>query len=597
FALFSFYKRRFLRLYPPLVLCILFTLPFTFLLSSDFIVNIGRQITAALGFVTNYFEVLNGGSYESRMLPHLFLHTWFLAVEVHLYLLWALFCACITLLLRKLFQASAGTSLVLLRLILIAASVTGAVFSYLRMQTIYNANIIDPSPAYFDTGARAFTFLLGACAGSIFTGTISGRKTESPFLLRLQSVITILGMVLLTGSFIVLARTLTFSGEASYRYGFAIASFLAILFIFAARFLHKLTPDINEPRAMTMTAALSYNIYLFHWPLYIVLFYTPLNNNYTFWNNNFAAVAATAAAVVFSAFVFFCLEPLFRRRLPLSKLNSSVLRRSLYAVFLLIVITAFSLNGIVFARVPEISSLEEQLLTGYLYQDADEIGQIQRLTKTINGKPLAQPKVFPVLGTLQNRTFTGNLSDPDLYELSRLQVTFNSDGILNGVTVVGDSVSLGARKKLTESIPDCYVDAEGSRQMWQGYNLIMALQKNHSLREYVVVSLGTNQNINSLDYINKIIDDLQSGHRLIFVTPYNAAMNESWMTYKIMQYLRTLPDIHPFITVADWALQIDKQPQLLGSDKVHIGGNTTAINLYINCIINAINNAAAKPAR
>ncbi|MCL1929413.1 MAG: acyltransferase family protein, partial [Treponema sp.] len=41
FALFSFYKRRFLRLYPPLVLCILFTLPFTFLLSSDFIVNIG----------------------------------------------------------------------------------------------------------------------------------------------------------------------------------------------------------------------------------------------------------------------------------------------------------------------------------------------------------------------------------------------------------------------------------------------------------------------------------------------------------------------------------------------------------------------------
>jgi hypothetical protein len=259
----------------------------------------------------------------------------------------------------------------------------------------------------------------------------------------------------------------------------------------------------------------------------------------------------------------------------------------------LFIIAAVSLNGVVFANAPELSSLEEQMYTGYLYQDVDEIGQLQRLTKSINDKPINLQDI----DYTQNRAFTGNLSDPDLYALSMLPVRLNEDGFLIGVTIIGDSVTLGARKKLADSIPDCYVDSEGSRQMHQGHQLIIALQNNASLREYVVVSLGTNQNANSIASIDRIIQDIQAGHRLIFVTPYNGSMNETWNTYKIMQYIRTLPSRHPFVTVADWAALIEQQPLLLGSDKIHIGGNPVAINLYTNCIIEAINTAMTKPAK
>ncbi|MGC4432060.1 acetyltransferase, partial [Streptococcus suis] len=31
---------------------------------------------------------LTGSSYESQFIPHLFVHTWSLAIEVHFYLLW-----------------------------------------------------------------------------------------------------------------------------------------------------------------------------------------------------------------------------------------------------------------------------------------------------------------------------------------------------------------------------------------------------------------------------------------------------------------------------------------------------------------------------
>ena len=86
----GFLKRRFYRIVPPLVFMVLLVMPFTFLVRRDFIAGIGTQIAAVFGFVTNFYEMLSGGSYESQFIPHLFIHTWSLALEVHYYVLWAL---------------------------------------------------------------------------------------------------------------------------------------------------------------------------------------------------------------------------------------------------------------------------------------------------------------------------------------------------------------------------------------------------------------------------------------------------------------------------------------------------------------------------
>jgi peptidoglycan/LPS O-acetylase OafA/YrhL len=597
FSLFSFYKRRFLRLYPPLLLSILFSLPFALLVSTDFTVNIGRQLGSALGFATNYFEIAGGGSYEGRMLPHLFLHTWFLAVEVHLYLVWALFCAVVVLCLKSLYKANSETSLTVLKVLLFSASLAGALFSYLRMQSVFPGADIDPSASYFDSAARAFPFLFGAAAGSFFQGVKPKEETGLPFFQKLQAALMIGVMVMAATALFALARFLTFSGEEAYRYGFVSASLLAVVLILSARRLHELTDGTNEPRPLSAAADLSYNVYLFHWPLYNVFFYSPRTSQLGFWNNSYAAIAAFAVSVFLSALSFYCIEPFFRRRLPLSDLGIPALRRAAYALVFLFLASAVPLSGFVLSRSPEISSLEEQLYTGYLFQDVDEVEQLNHLTEVVNGEPLFLARLLPVTGIMENRTFTMILPKPDYNELSKLPVSFNKDGILSGVTIIGDSVCLGARRNLSVSIANCHVDVEGSRQMYQGYYLMSALQNNDSLREYVVIALGTNQNVNSFNYIEQIISDLRPGHRLIFVTPYNGAMNESWITYKIMQYLRQLPALYPFVTVADWAELIGNQPMFLNADKIHIGGNTPAINLYTNCIIDAIGAAAAKPAK
>ena len=86
----GFLKRRFYRIVPPLVFMILVIMPFTLLIRRDFVAGIGTQIAAALGFVTNFYEMMSGGSYESQFVPHLLIHTWSLALEVHYYILWGL---------------------------------------------------------------------------------------------------------------------------------------------------------------------------------------------------------------------------------------------------------------------------------------------------------------------------------------------------------------------------------------------------------------------------------------------------------------------------------------------------------------------------
>jgi hypothetical protein len=150
---------------------------------------------------------------------------------------------------------------------------------------------------------------------------------------------------------------------------------------------------------------------------------------------------------------------------------------------------------------------------------------------------------------------------------------------------------------LLDTIPDSHVDANYSRQMAHGYEILMQWQREDRLREYVVIALGTNGNVNAQDMIEKIIDGLDPGHRLIFVTPYDGRGNPAWMSWVTAEYMRPLPDRYPFVTVADWADLIHPYRHLLQSDYVHMNGRETAINLYTTLIVESIFLASQKPPK
>jgi len=141
FSLLAFIKRRVKRVYPELFFAVLLTLPFLLLVSPDFRVGLPRQLAAAFSFSTNVFEVQTGGSYEAALLPHAYVHTWFLSVELQFCAFFGLLCV--------LFGGGrkAGARPHFARRLSVAALAL-AVASYAFLQLIY-VNGAEPTPYYF----------------------------------------------------------------------------------------------------------------------------------------------------------------------------------------------------------------------------------------------------------------------------------------------------------------------------------------------------------------------------------------------------------------------------------------------------------------
>ncbi|MCL2086391.1 MAG: Ig-like domain-containing protein [Oscillospiraceae bacterium] len=169
--------------------------------------------------------------------------------------------------------------------------------------------------------------------------------------------------------------------------------------------------------------------------------------------------------------------------------------------------------------------------------------------------------------------------------------------VLSGVTIVGDSTSLGAKSTLESIIPNSFYDGAVSRTINTGRDMIFELQEKGLLREYVVVALGTNGHNNYEALFTQIIDGIKPGHRIIFVTPFDGRANEnSTWTRRKAEWMRDLPRRYDFITIADWSALIAPQAHVLAPDMVHMGGQTS-MTLYAECVAQAIKEAEKKPAK
>ncbi|WP_019772158.1 acyltransferase family protein, partial [Streptococcus sobrinus] len=216
--LLGFFKRRFYRIVPPVVIMVLVTMPFTLLVRNDFIASIGRQIVAAFGFMTNWYEIFIGSNYENQFNPHLFLHTWSLAVEVHFYIFWGILVWWLSK--RKLTGVNFRGAIFL--------ASTALFFSGYLIMFISSFLVDNVSFNYFSTFSHSFPFYLGA-----IYATMSGvADTTKRFKKNVErwSLRRILAQFV--GSFallVLLGFVLSYEGQLTYLFGFALASLFACL--------------------------------------------------------------------------------------------------------------------------------------------------------------------------------------------------------------------------------------------------------------------------------------------------------------------------------------------------------------------------------
>ncbi|TQB88598.1 acetyltransferase, partial [Streptococcus agalactiae] len=483
----SFCRRRFYRIFPPLVLMVLVTIPFVFLVKSDFRASIGSQIMTALGFTSNFYEILTGGNYESQFIPHLFVHTWSLSIEVHFYVLWGL---TVWLLSKR----SKDQKQLRGTLFLISMGVFGVSFLTMFVRAFFVDNF---STIYFSTLSHIFPFFLGAMVATISgIREITGRFKKNIKNLTLKHNLIMMGSAF--AALMILTFALDFDNRLTYLFGFVLSSIFASVMIYNARILHEHTPDISEPFVITYLADISYGMYLFHWPFYII--FSRLSPNWI------AVILTVVLSAVFSTLSFYVIEPFILGRKP--KFLDYEFDLLPYKKWL------FSIGGVLtlitvvtMLTAPSIGSFETELLQNSLQQAR----------------------------TNTNRTHTLAAGDA---------------GALSDVTVIGDSVALRSSAAFNKLLPEVQLDAAVSRNFSKSFDIFENRIQNKALSKIVVLAVGVNSLDNYKTDLSQFIKSLPKGHRLIIVTPYNAK-NMSQVT-TVRDYELSLMKKYNYITVADW---------------------------------------------
>lgn len=556
FKLIAFYRRRFYRIVPPLILSVLIVIPLTYLVSPDYITGLGKQIAAAIGFTTNYFEIATGGSYESKFIPHLFVHTWSLAVEMHFYIIWGLLVAIFTGLIRRLKKDQKQENNIF-RWTIGIVSFLFATGSSLMM-AFNSAGLTDYSQVYFSSLTHCFPFFVGATLASL-TGIKHVTVAFNWILNQANAVLITIALLLTFFDLGLLGEQLQFDSRGTYTGGILVATLLSALAIFLARCLHAATPNVNEPKWATFIADISYSMYLYHWPLFVIfskLVSVP-----------WAVVLTIGIGVPCSALSYYIIEPLIAGKRP--RALSSTFNVPRFAKQLgLVAVLLIAITGYTVYRAPSLTSLEQRLWVSGLKQSIDQMGT----TKSVI-----------VAATKANDSATQLVQ---------------SGKIPKGVSIIGDSVTLGTRDYLGKHVPNSTIDAKGERTMDLAYQVMMTQQKNQVLRRDVVISIGTNALNGTNEQLVKLIKHLAPGHHLILVTPYDQRAAPDWNSSKLAAFERTLPSKYPFITIADWQKLAARHPAVFkGTDGVHFAGRHDGDVIFAQVVNDGLKAATKTPLK
>ena len=543
--LLGFFRRRFYRIFPPVVLMILVTMPFTFLVRQDYVAGIGSQIAGVLGFMTNFYEMLTGGSYESQFIPHLFVHNWSLAVEVHYYILWGL---------AVWFLSKRAKSSGQLRGTVFLLSSATFIISFLSM-FIGSFIVSSYSTVYFSSFTHVYPFFLGSVLA-----TLVGVRQTTTLVKRLNNTWDLKQTLLVFGAGLGVLLLLTFFVKFNYLFayllGFLLASLAALLMIVAARLLHEKTPTIEEPKVISFLADTSYAVYLFHWPFYII--FSQLMSNLP------AVILTTIFSYLFASLSFYVIEPFIAGK------NSSLLQKvkeipHIQPIFAGSVGFLSLLTLIVMFIAPQVGAFETDLM--------------------VNGLNQAQTNI----------TRTKTMAD---------QAEARRYNIAEGVSIIGDSVTLRATPGLKEVLPDAQTDGQVSRNTKQANAIMLNHSQNKVLPKIVVIATGVN---NPEDYkadIDSLITNLPKGHQLVLMTPYEGDTTQATQPYveQYASYVREVAQKYPYIEVADWNQVSKDHPEIWkGTDQVHFGSDNAKLEegakLYAETIASAIKALADKPVK
>lgn len=157
------------------------------------------------------------------------------------------------------------------------------------------------------------------------------------------------------------------------------------------------------------------------------------------------------------------------------------------------------------------------------------------------------------------------------------------------VTIIGDSITVGATSQLEQKLPGVDIHAQESKQFYNGtasnpggIEILRDLVNSGSLRNTLVYALGTNGNF-TLDQAQEVVDLAGLSRKVIFVTNWTETRDYTANNNVIAK----VKNDNRNVLIANWASAVESQASTyLGTDGIH--PNEEGKELFAQIIANTV---------
>jgi peptidoglycan/LPS O-acetylase OafA/YrhL len=525
----KFYLGRARRLLPALFLMLLVVGIAVVLVYQDSAAQFRADALASIFYVNNWWYIVADHSYfEFTGRPALLNHLWSLAVEEQFYLIWPFIAFLI------LTRFSRG--------VLGFVALIGAVLSTVWMLVIATSQgmpeLTDPSRAYFGTDSHAMGLLIGAALATVWR---PGRLPLhiAPTATKLLTGIGLGALTMLIGFYV-------FSSEFSpflYRGGFLLLAIIVAILIALAT--HPALPlgawlGIAPLRYLGQR---SYGIYLWHWPIFMVTRPNqdiPLDGLPLF-------LLRMAMTLGIAELSFRFVEMPIRhgslgRTWKRFRAGTLAARERIAATVGALAIAVIALGtALALIAVPSNAAIAPDV--------ANAIGSIEEV--------LIDDSIRSQSITLDSSSLESNSPESNSLESTTPQRA--------PLSVLGDSVVLGARSAITDAVPGATIDAAVARFPGGFIGRVKKLSKRNQLGTTVAIHPGTN-GVMPEAMLRDLLDQLAEYDRVILI---NSSMPRSWEKPNNAVIDKVAPD-YSNVVVADWNGLAAGNDQFFVSDRVHL---------------------------